>query len=322
MFITYKGNYYLKVQLDRWRQRMKKHVFPVVLAIVSLIIGSVVCFFYLNNKLQYSKLELAAEDTIPSRIKLFNAWGKANNISDIKSKFKVIFYLDSTNKDCINRLDNISKMIDLISFEDMSFVLVWEDQIPSKQIKEAGIAESYNYTLAGKTTLSESKPNAFLTDENNKIIMVTGYSYISLINEIIDMSGKKDLSAKAGEMILKNAVKSGTSFQEANEKTLLMFMSSSCRLCRENEDIIRKNADFLQEKINVVTVRPDFDTKQDFDRYFEIDPEQIYFNMFAYSQGVEATNRKYPMFYIINSDYSVEKLITDPNELVKYISGF
>ncbi len=300
---------------------MKKHVFPAVLAIVALIIVSAVCFYNLNNKFQNSKLELVSEDIIPSSIKLFNASGKANKISDVKSKYKVVFYLDSTNEDCMKRLDCISKMIDLISFEDMSYVLVWEDQIPLKQTKEAGIAESYNFSLAGKASLSESKPTAFLTDENNKIIMVTGYSYISLINEIIEMGGKKDLSAKAGEMILKNALKSETSLRKNTEKTLLMFMSSSCRLCRENEDIIRKNMDSLGEKINVITVRPDFDTKQDFDKYFEIDPEQIYYNMFAYSQGVEASNRKYPMFYIINSDYSVEKLITDPNELVKYISG-
>lgn len=300
---------------------MKKHVFPAVLAIVALIIVSAVCFFNLSNRFQNSKLELLSEDIIPSSIKLFNASGKANKISDIKSKHKVVFYLDSTNEDCLSRLDCISKLIDLISFEDMSYVLVWEDQIPLQQINEAGIAESYNYTLAGKATLSESKPTAFLADENDKIIMVTGYSYISLINEIIEMGGKKDLSKKAGEMILKNALKSEASLGENNEKTLLMFMSSSCRLCRENEDIIRKNIDSLRKKINVITVRPDFDTKQDFDKYFEIDPEQIYFNMFAYSQGVEATNRKYPMFYIINSDFSVEKLITDPNELVMYISG-
>lgn len=300
---------------------MKNRIFPRVLAIVILIIVLAVCFFYLNDKFQNSKLELAAEDVIPSRIKLFDAEGKANKIKDIKNKHKVVFYLDSTNEDCMKRLDCISKMIKLISFEDMSYVLVWEDKIPLKQVNEAGIAESYNYTLAGKATLSEEKPTAFLTDENNKVLMVTGYSYISLINEIIEMGGKKDLSAKAVEMIFKNALKSETSLPKDNKKTLLMFMSSSCRLCRENENIISKNIDSLEKKINVITVRPDFDTKQDFDKYFEIDPQQIYFNMFAYSQGIEASNRKYPMFFIINKAYSVEKLITDPNELVKYISG-
>jgi len=300
---------------------MKKHVFPAVLAIVVLIIVLTVCFFYSYNKFQYSKLELVSEDIIPSSIKLINTSGKANKINDVKSKYKVIFYLDSTNEDCMKRLDCISKMISLISFEDMSYVLAWEDRIPVEQIKEAGIGESYNYTLAGKASLSESKPTAFLVDENNKIIMVTGYSYISLINEIIEMSGKKDLSAKAGELIFKNALKSETFLGENNGKTLLMFMSSGCRLCRENEDIIRKNIDSIRKKINVITVRPDFDTKQDFDEFFEIDPQQIYFNMFAYSHGVEASNRKYPMFFIINKDYSVEKLITDANEVVKYISA-
>ncbi len=300
---------------------MKKHVFPVVLAIAVLIIGLAVCFYNFSDKFQSSKLELLSEDIIPSRIDLFDASGKANKINDVKSKYKVVFYLDSTNEDCMKRLDSISKMIDLISFEDISYVLVWEDQIPLKQINEAGIAESCNYTLAGKASLSESKPTAFLTDENNKIKTVTGYSYVALINEVIEIGKIKDLSARAGEMIFKNVLKSETVLPNDNEKTLLMFMSSSCRLCRENEEIIRKNIDSIREKINVITVRPDFDTKQDFDKYFEIDPEQIYFNSFAYSQGVEATKRQYPMFFIINKDYSVEKLITDPNELVKYISG-
>lgn len=300
---------------------MKKHVFHAVLAIVVLIIVLTVCCFYPYNKFQYSKLELASEDIIPASIKLFNVSGKANKISDIKSNYKVVFYLDSTNEDCMKRLDCISKMISLIRFEDMSYVLVWEDRIPVEQIKEAGIGESYNYTLAGKSSLSEAKPTAFLVDKNNKIIMVTGYSYISLINEIIEMGGKKDLSAKAGGMIFKNALKSETFLREDNEKTLLMFMSSGCRLCREGEDIIRQNIDSMRKKINVITVRPDFDTKQDFDKYFEIDPQQIYFNIFSYALGVEADDRKYPMFFIINSDYSVEKLFTDANEAVKYILG-
>lgn len=299
---------------------MKKHIFSKVLALVALIIVLVVCFLILYGKFQNSKLELASEDTIPSRIKLIDAQGKVNKINDIKSKYKVVFYLDSTNEDSLNRLDCISKMIDLMKSKDMSYLLVWEDKIPLKQINEAGIAESCNYTLEGKAQFSESKPTAFLTDENNKIITVAGYSYISLINQVIEI-GKEDLSAKAGEKILNNALKSDMSLLDNNKKTLLMFMSSSCRLCRENEEVIRKNIDMIEEKTNVITVRPDFDTKQDFDKYFEVDPQQIYFNLFAYSQKVEASNRQYPMFYIINKDCSIEKVITDPNELVKYISG-
>lgn len=300
---------------------MKKLGFPAIFSVVVLAIALVVCIFNLGNKFMHRNLELEAEDIIPSSIKLYNASGEANKIKDIESGYKVVFYLDSKNEDCMRKLDCISKMIDLISFEDMSYILVWEDQIPLKQLHEVGIEESYNYTLAGKATLSESKPTAFLADKNNKIIMVTGYSYISLIDKVIEIGKQKDLNVKAGETIVKNALKSETSLLEDDEKILLMFMSSSCKLCRENEEIIQKNIDLIQEKINVITIRPDFDTKQDFDKYFEIDPEQIYFNMFAYSQGIELSNRKYPLFFIINKDYSVEKLITDPNDLVKYVSG-
>ncbi len=100
-----------------------------------------------------------------------------------------------------------------------------------------------------------------------------------------------------------------------------MFMSSGCRTCKEGEDIVRKNIDSMQKKINVITVRPDFDIKQDYDKHFEIDPQQIYFNIFAYAQDVEARYRKYPMFVIINSDNSIERLFTDVNEAVKYALG-
>ncbi|QNU66650.1 hypothetical protein EHE19_017660 [Ruminiclostridium herbifermentans] len=297
---------------------MKKYVFPVVIAIIVLIVISTVCFFYLNNR--YNNLELLSEEIIPSRIKLYNASGEVSSISDIKSNHKVVFYLESMNEDCIHRLDCISKMIDLLSFEGMSYMLIWEDQIPLKQINEAGIDESYNYSLNGKASLSEWKPTAFLTDDNNKIIMVTGFSYVTMINEVIKMSNKNDLSAKAVDKILKNALQSEMSILENNKKTLMMFMSSGCRSCKETEEIIKNNTELLHEKMNVVTVRPDFDIRQDFDKYFEVDPEQLYFYIFVNSQGIEESNRKYPIFYIVNSDYSVEKLFTDANELVKYVS--
>ncbi|HEX9062877.1 MAG TPA: hypothetical protein VF941_22115, partial [Clostridia bacterium] len=179
----------------------------------------------------------------------------------------------------------------------------------------------YNYSLAGKASLSESKPDAFLIDENNKIMMITGYSYVSLINRIIELSGKKDMSYKAGEMILKNVEKSGGFIRKDNEKTLLMFMTSGCRTCKKGEDIVQENIDSMQKKINVITVRPDFDTKQEYDKYFEIDPQMIYFNIYASAQGLEPSDRKYPLFVIINSDYSIEKLFTDVNEAIKYTLG-
>jgi thiol-disulfide isomerase/thioredoxin len=298
---------------------MKKYFFPAVIAIIVLIVVSTICFFYLNNR--YNNLELLSEEIIPSRIDLYNASGEVSSISDIKSNHKVVFYLESMNEDCIHRLDCISKMIDLLSFEGMSYMLIWEDQIPLKQINEAGIDESYNYSLNGKASLSEWKPTAFLTDENNKIKMVTGFSYVTLINEVIKISNKDDLCAKAVDKILKNALQSEMSLLENNKKTLMMFMSSGCRSCKETEEIIKNNIEFLQEKMNVVTVRPDFDLRQDFDKYYEVDPEQIYFNIFVDSQGVDASDRQYPFFYILNSDYSVEKLIRDPNELIKYVSG-
>jgi hypothetical protein len=221
----------------------------------------------------------------------------------------------------VARLDLISKMIALISFEEIRFLIVWEDRIPYEKIKEAGIDQSYNYSLDGKVSLSESKPTAFLTDENNKITMVTGYSYISLINKIIELGGKKDLSSGAAGMILNSVSKSGAFFREDNEKTLLMFLTSSCRKCLEYDEIVRKNIDSMQKKIKVITVRPDFDKKQDYDKYFEIDPQQIYFNIFAWSCDIGASDRKYPMFFILNSDNSIEKVFTDVNEAVSYTLG-
>lgn len=297
---------------------MKKYFFPSILVIVLMALYLTGCSFYQNKK-----FELRSGDILPSGIKFFNAsGGAASKIDNVKSKYKVVFCLDSTNDECMTRLDCISKMIDLISFEGMRFLIVWEDRIPVEKINEAGIDSSYNYSLAGKVSLSESKPTAFLTDENNKIMMVTGYSYISLINKIIELSGKKDLSTKAAEMILKNVSKSGAFFRKDDGKTLFMFLASGCRKCREYEEIVRKNIDSIQKKINVITVRPDFDIKQDYDKYLEIDPQQIYFNIFAYSCGIEANNRKYPMFFIINSDNSIEKLFTDVDEAVKYTLGF
>ncbi len=295
---------------------MKKRLFFSVLVIAVLGLMLTGCRFLLDNR-----LELTYGDTLPAGIKLRNVSGTANRIDDIKSKYKVVFYLDSTNDDCIRRLDCISKMIDLLSFADLRYVLVWEDQIPVEEMKKAGIDLSFNYSLEGKVFLSESKPTAFLADENNKITMVTGYSYISLVNKIIELNGNKDLSAQAIDMILKSAEGINTSAQDRSTKTMLMFISSGCRTCREVEDIVCKNIDSMQKNINVISVRPDFDMQQEYDQYFEVDPQQIYFNIFACAQNIEASNRKYPMFFIINSDKTIEKFFTDPNEAVNYTLG-
>ncbi|AEY65180.1 hypothetical protein [Clostridium sp. BNL1100] len=295
---------------------MKKHVIPAALAIVVLIV-----ILTASCSDRRKSLELLSGDAIPSNAKLFSVSGESYKISDVKNKYKVVFYLDSTNEDCMKRLACISKTISLLSCKDIRYLLVWEDMIPVEDIQKAGIDESYNYSLKQKVSLSESKPNAFLVDENNKIVTVTGYSYISLINELINLSGKTDLSVKAGEMIVNNVSKSGNFPGNHNGKTLLMFMSSGCKICRVSEDIVSKNIDSMGKKINVITVRPDFDTRHSYDKNFEIDPQQIYFNIFSHKQGIQASNRKYPMFLIINKDFSVEKLFTDANEAVKYILG-
>lgn len=295
---------------------MKKRLFfsALVLVVLGLILTG--CRFLVD-----SRLELKSGDILPSSIKLRNVSGEANRIDDIKSKYKVVFYLDSMNDDCIRRLDCIAKMIKLLSFADFRYVLVWEDRIPVDEIKKAGIDSSYNYSLEGKVSLSESKPTAFFADENNKITMVTGYSYISMINKVIELGENKDLSAQAIDMILKSASETDTFPQDYAGKTLLMFISSGCRTCGGVEDIVSKNIDSMQKKINVISVRPDFDIKQEYDQYFEVDPQQIYFNIFACTQRIEASNRKYPMFFIINSDKSIEKFFTDPNEAVNYVLG-
>lgn len=296
---------------------MKKLFFPSILAIVLIAVYLTGCSFYQNKK-----IELQSGDILPSSINFFNASGGAASKTDnVKSKYKVVFYLNSTNADCITRLDCISKMIGLLSFEGIRFLIVWEDRIPLERIKEAGIDPGNNYSLEGKASLSESKPTAFQTDENNKIMMVTGYSYISLINELIELGGKKDLGTKATEMILKDASKSGAFFRKDNEKTLLMFLDSSCRKCMEYEEIVHKNIESMQKKIKVITVRPDFDKQQDYDKYYEIDPQQIYFNIFAWTHGIGAGDRKYPMFFIINSHNSIERLFTDVDKAVSYTLG-
>lgn len=293
---------------------LKKYAISAALAAVILISALMSGCSNLQNK-----FELVSGDIIPSSIKLFNASGKTAKIDEDKSKYKVVFYLDSTNDDCMSRLDCISKMISLTGYKNVGYALVWIDSIPVDELRKAGIDESYNYSLGGRASLSESVPNAFLTDENNKIMMVTGYSYISLINKVIELGGEKDICKRAGEMILNNVAKSGTFHRKDNKKTLLMFVSSSCKSCRAGEDFLKQNIDNVRKKINAITIRPDFDSKQAYDKDFEIDPQQIYFNIYCYALGVEASNRKYPMFIIINGDYSVEKLITDPNEAVKYI---
>ncbi|HEX9059449.1 MAG TPA: hypothetical protein VF941_04655, partial [Clostridia bacterium] len=122
---------------------MKKYAFISI--IVILVLAAVSGLYFLHN----NRPELKSGDVIPSGIKFFNASGAANKINDVKGKYKVVFYLDSKNEDCMKKLDCITKMINLMSFEGISYLIAWEDRIPEEKIREAEIGLNYNYSLAG-----------------------------------------------------------------------------------------------------------------------------------------------------------------------------
>lgn len=285
----------------------------VLVVIVSMLTG---CRFFSGNR-----LELLSGDTLPSAISLKSTMGNKIKINDIQSKYKVVFYLDSENEDCILRLDCISKIINLLNFPDIRYVLVWEDRIPVEEIEKAGIDSSLNYSLEGKVSLSESKPTAFLADESNKIEMITGYSYVYMIIRIIELSGNKDFRPEAIDMLLKSASDKAAFPEDEDRVTMLMFLTSGCRDCFEVEELISENINDLKSKVNLISIRPEFDVQQQYDQHYELDPQQIYFYIFACAQNIEVNDRKYPMFFVINADKTIDKFFTDTNEAFDYVLG-
>lgn len=290
--------------------RRKHSAVKMIAALFLSIIAFIACSSSHYNELQY-------RDSFPGNVSMFSYLNKKLKIADIKNKYKLIFYLSGTSPDCIQRLTAIHKIIEIYNFQNISYIILWEDKIPVDAVKKYNIDLNINYTFNNKSSISKSKPNGFLLDEDNKVLQVTGYSYIDVIKNIIALENKPNMLGKVNEEIFADAFGNKKGGLDKNKLTLLMFVSSSCKLCRETEEKIAKNLPALQKKLNVITIRPDFDTMQEYDVNYITDYSLVYFNV--YDQVYTA--KQFPFFAVLDKDKQVLEHFSNIDALLNYLKS-
>lgn len=286
--------------------RLSRRIFLFILAAASVL--------SLSSCMGKKVVTLKAQDYFPTDISIYSSEGKQVKVNDIKNTYKVIFYLDSSSRDCIQRLSSIKKIMEVYNFKNISYLIFWEDQIPVNTIKSAGIPLENNYTYNQRVSLSSSKPTGFLLNQNNQILQITGYSYIDLLNNLYNYEKQANMLTKINQFVWKDAFGNQSNRVDSKKPTLVMLVASDCKLCRENEQEIQSNGGKLQNKFNVITVRPDFDTQQTYDQNPVTDDSLVYFTV--YQETFKVNN--YPLYLILDQNKNVEKYFTDIKNLLQY----
>jgi thiol-disulfide isomerase/thioredoxin len=281
---------------------------PVILVIAAIAIFSF-NYFYLSK----IPIEPRYGDEISSKIKMFTVSNNAINITQIKGKNKVIFYLQSSNPDCIERLYSINKLMKVFDVENVSYTILWEDKIPEEEVKKAGIDININYCLKGKRSFSQIKPEGYILDESNKVILRTGYSYGNMFYELHKLGGNKDLRDKVYKMILNDVFKGKEDTRDKNKLTLLMFINFNCKKCKDMEKTFENNVSLLQSKFNTISIRTNFDKKTEYDKLITFDDDTfVYLTSFN-------DKANYPYFAAINQNGEIVSTFEDLNQLLKYV---
>lgn len=257
-------------------------------------------------------VELHYQETFPDDSKLVSGSDQEIKISEMKGRYKVVFYLDSTNPDCLQRLASIHKIMQVYQAPDLSYLVLWEDRIPEDAVRKSGIDLNRNYTFQNRFSVSKEKPAGFLLDENNRVLQVTGYSYIDLIKKILSIGKDPDAVRKINDSILQDAFGQGKTDRDPQKQTLFLFVSSGCKLCAQTERTLSETLPALQKKFNVVTIRPDFDAAKQYDVNRVTDYSLVYFD--AYDQQYNV--KQFPLFVVLDQDKQVLKRFTKIDDLL------
>lgn len=284
---------------------MRKIFLLLAVVILTIIIGfCTLIYLGASTELQYM-------DKFSERIKMYSQNGIETDISQFGNDCKVVFYLSSRDEESLQKLKSINSIIKVHSDKRISYIILWEGNIPKDAIKNAGIDEKINYTLKSGKSISKDFPNCFLVDKDNTVKLVTGFSYIDLADKLYQFEDSQDKRARVNGFIIKD-------LKLADRKpVLLMFVNSNCRQCLETDSALNENLENLQKKFNLVSIRHDFDGRiQKYDKQVVTDYSLVYFG--AYKNILKVSN--YPLFVVLKSDSNeIDDIFTDVNGLITYI---
>ena len=288
---------------------MKKWMYSVVVFLVFIIITTYLISFY--------KPKLKINTNFVSKKVFFDSENNKTTLGGIRGKYRVCFYLDGSQKESIDRLEGIRKIIDIYNGEEFDYTFIWEDEIPWDTIKDMGFDEKQNFSLKGKVKLTDTKPSSFIINENNLVEIIAEPSYLKLTRKIYELSKDKNFVDDVNKMII-DSVNSKHSYNiDKNKDMLLIFTSTSCKRCKEIDNLISDNLQLMNDKFNVIDIKPDFDQGKEYSNITEIDHHLTYFRTYASSYDLEAL----PLFVIIDANLKVKEYFTDTQDFINYIKN-
>lgn len=295
----------------------RKWVVRAAAGCAAFFLLSVFVFLVCGRIPKPARTELRYGETFPAGLELLTQDRQPVHIGALKGTHKVLFYLSASDAACSRRLVAISRILKIYRSEAISYSILWEGGIPQGRVSAAGIDPKINYAVKSGNTLSGTKPNAFLLGADNRVEAVTGYSYDDLPLKLAPLCKAGDLKPAVNRLIVEDALQE-ESARRANEDTVIMFLSTSCRGCLSEEQKLTGSLTAIRKKARVITVQPDYDQTQVFpNRYFSVDDSLAFFDV--YRQQSRAS--KLPYFVVTDKNMNILKEFPDVPSLLRYFAS-
>jgi hypothetical protein len=207
---------------------MRKIGIRILVCLCILItIASVSTLFFILKK--PNNLYLSAGDDF-SGIPLYS---KDKKMELDYSKDNLIFYLSASCATCIEDLQLISFFDKYLNLKDISFNIVWENNIPENMITKYNFLNINNYSLKNKTLFNGSTPFFYIINKKKTVEFATNN-----IDDLIMMINND--KSQNDKIIFDILTKSITSKQPS-----LVFLTENCEACNDlkNELINNENAE-------------------------------------------------------------------------------
>lgn len=156
-----------------------------------------------------------------------------------KGKISAVAYLSDTCSSCMNVLEDFKRFRDIYG-DEISYLIVWTDNIPHNLIEKYEIVRDINYSLSNKTRLSTSTPTFFILDESNQIVF-RAIERANLIKKLIELE-VVDISTlqKNATAYIANEYYGITDINKLDKKIVYFYMQG-CPDCEKIDELFKKN---------------------------------------------------------------------------------
>uniref|UniRef100_UPI004056C2E8 thioredoxin family protein n=1 Tax=Acetatifactor sp. TaxID=1872090 RepID=UPI004056C2E8 len=253
-----------------------------LMIIIAILIG--VYLLPQNNEQDsksYEALSMQYGETMEG-FQVENAFGEILDGLPKTNKDRVVIYLSSTCHGCVDILENFERMSSVFGKEEISYIFLWNDDMPELLMEEYQIDSAFCYKLVDKK-IATTTPTYYIVDKDEKINFVTTDAKL-LVERVINMEIiPRDILMENANVYIKDNF-----FDDTEKEKLVYFAMDGCPDCEAIEPIVESQE--MQEKYEVATVY----------KYDDIEESRIKdsYGIFKEIYGI----KWYPSFLIFNGE--------------------